>query len=88
MSGDTTLDSSQGNKENHGFKKLNTRGSSMGSKMLTIRNNEGKVCATKTLTKNLTKKVQKKKSAGMKMKSQSKDGVTMHTDTLHTTIDN
>ncbi len=47
VSGDTTLDSSLGNKENHGLKKMNTRGSSMASKMLTIRNNEGKVCATK-----------------------------------------
>jgi hypothetical protein len=44
-SGDMFLNDSQGNKENHGFKKLNTRGSSIASKMLTIRNNEGKVCA-------------------------------------------
>lgn len=44
-SGDTTLNESNGNKENQpGYKKINTRGSSIASKMLTIRNNEGKVC--------------------------------------------
>ena len=45
----------------------------MTSKMLTIRNNEGKLCATKSLNNKLTKKVPKKKSAGLKMKSQSKE---------------
>jgi hypothetical protein len=49
------------NKENNpGYKKINTRGSSIASKMLTIRNNEGKVCGQKTLAKKLTKKATKK----------------------------
>jgi len=43
--GDMFLGDTQANKENHGLKKLNTRGSSIASRMLTIRNNEGKVCA-------------------------------------------
>jgi hypothetical protein len=43
--GDMSLGDTQANKENHGLKKLNTRGSSIASRMLTIRNNEGKVCA-------------------------------------------
>jgi len=47
-------------KENHGYKKINTRSSSMASKMMTIRNNEGKLCGQKTMNRKLTKKMTKR----------------------------
>lgn len=62
----------------------------MASKMLTIRNNEGKVCAQKTLTKKLTKKGTKKRVMldSKQLSRGGKEMTTMQTDTLHTTIDN
>ncbi len=68
-----------GNKENH-FKKSNTRrGSSAISSMVTIRNNEGKVCKSKTV---LVKKKTKRKRCASK-----KGQDTIMTTTLGTTIE-